>query len=49
MESTFLFDSVPFVCYLDIKGSAAQAAGQTDTGTAEEKTVFIFEKRVNVT
>ena len=49
MESTFLFDSVHFVCYLDIKGSAAQTSGQTDTGTAEEKTVFIFEKRVNVT
>ncbi len=34
MESTFLFDSVPFVCYLDIKESAAQAAGQMVTDTA---------------
>lgn len=41
MESSFLFDSVPFVCYLDIKGSAAQATGQTVTGTAE-KILFYF-------
>lgn len=42
MKSTFSFDSVPFVCYLDIKESAAQAAGRLTAGTAEFRKLFLF-------
>ena len=41
MESSFLFDSVPFVCYLDTKGSAVWATAQATAGTAE-KILFYF-------